>query len=140
MSQRAAIMTVTSSTQISEIINQFENSSQDLLLIDADTLVPKPILELMSDYPMGISSAMVSNNYGGNVEVGGGAIVSASSEYHRAEAGTHDFVGLLRLSVNQKSEIISALSAIRDTNLSGKRIDLVLVASIYKFSSDANFT
>ena len=130
MSQRAAIMTVTSSTQISEIITQFENSSQDLLLIDVDTLVPKPILELMSDYPMGISSSMVSKNYGGNVEVGGGAIVSASSEYHRAEAGTHDFVGLLRLSVNQKSEIISALSAIRDTNLSGKRIDLVLVALV----------
>ncbi|MEN9679892.1 MAG: hypothetical protein RLZ57_1021 [Actinomycetota bacterium] len=130
MSQQVVSMSVTSSTKISEILHKFENSSQDLLLIDVDTLIPQPVMELMSDYPMGVSSALVSKNYGGNVELGGGNLVSASSEYHRAEAGTDDFVGLLRLSQKQKPEIVNSLRAIENTKLPGKTIDLVLVGLI----------
>lgn len=130
MSQQASLMQVTGSTKIAEIIDNFENNAQDLLLIDTDTLVPTPIMELMSDYPMGASNAMVTSNFGGNIEVGGGAVISASSDYHRAEAGTHDFVGLLRLSQKQRHEILSALNAIKDGNYPGKKIDLVLVALI----------
>lgn len=130
MSQQVVSMSVTSSTKISEIIHNFENSSQDLLLIDADTLAPNPVMELMSDYPMGVSSALVSKNYGGNVELGGGNLVSASSQYHRAEAGNSDFVGILRLSQKQRIEILSTLKSIQNTELPGKTIDLVLVALI----------
>ena len=130
MSQQVVSMSVTSSTKISEIVHKFENSSSDLLLIDSDTSVPPPVMELMSDYPMGVSSALVSKNYGGNVELGGGNLVSASSDYHRAEAGTDDFVGILRLSKKQKAEIINALKAIEKTSVPGKTIDLVLVAMI----------
>ena len=130
MSQQVVSMLVTSSTKISEIRAKFEDSSADLLLIDTDTLIPQPVMELMSDYPMGVSSALVSKNYGGNVEVGGGNLVSASSEYHRAEAGTDDFVGVLRLSQRQKSEITNALRAIEGSNHPGKTIDLLLVGLI----------
>ena len=130
MSQQVVSMSVTSSTKISEILHKFENSSSDLLLIDSDTSVPPPVMELMSDYPLGVSSALVSKNYGGNVELGGGNLVSASSDYHRAEAGTDDFVGILRLSKRQKAEIINALKAIEKTSVPGKTIDLVLVAMI----------
>ena len=130
MSQQVLSMLVTSSTKISEIRSKLENSSQDLLLIDTDTLVPQPVMELMSDYPMGVSSALVSKNYGGNVEVGGGNLVSASSDYHRAEAGTDDFVGILRLSLRQKNEILNSLIAIENRNYSGKTIDLILVGLI----------
>ena len=130
MSQQVVSMSVTSSTKISEVIQKFENSSQDLLLIDSDTSVPEPVMELMSDYPMGVSGALVSKNYGGNVELGGGNLVSASSDYHRAEAGNSDFVGLLRLSQKQRTEILQTLRAIENTNLPGKSIDLILVGLI----------
>ena len=130
MSQQVVSMSVTSSTKISEVIQKFENSSQDLLLIDSDTSVPEPVMELMSDYPMGVSGALVSKNYGGNVELGGGNLVSASSDYHRAEAGNSDFVGLLRLSQKQRTEILQALRATENTNLPGKSIDLILVGLI----------
>ena len=47
-------------TKISEVLKAFESGNQDLLLIDENTVVTKPHLELLTDYPRTVTTALVS--------------------------------------------------------------------------------
>jgi len=117
-------------TKISDVLMEFESSNQDLLLVDENTVITKPHLELLTDYPRKVTTALVSKLKGGETRVSQGRITGASSDFHEVGHGNHVFLGLIRLSQSQKKEIVETLTKIQNTNHPGNTVDLILVALV----------
>ena len=130
MNQTLTSMIVTASTSIEEIIKKFEESSVDLLLVDENSVIADPHLELLTDYPRGASAALVATEKNGNTLVRQNRIASASSASHNVTIGNRQFAGALRLSQKQRSEILSALTSAALRKAQGNALDLVLVALV----------
>ena len=130
MSVNLRTLVVNKSTKISEIIEIFSEISTDLLLVDENTIITKPHLELLTDYPRGTTTALVAPLFHGDVRVTGGRVAGASSKFHTLKGGNKTFVGILSLSQNQRDSIITTLSAVKDNETYGEAIDLVLVALV----------
>ena len=130
MTANLRTLDVDQGTKISDVLAAFQSSNQDLLLVDVNTVVTKPHLELLTDYPRTVTTALVSKLKDGETRVSQGRITGASSGYHEVGYGNHTFLGIIRLSQSQKAEIVEALSSVKDTNHSGSTIDLILVALV----------
>jgi hypothetical protein len=57
-------------------------------------------------------------------------VAGASSKFHTLKGGNNTFVGILRLSQNQRDAIITTLTAVKNSETYGEAIDLVLVALV----------
>jgi hypothetical protein len=123
-------LTVSAKTSLSEILEMFQSSTRDLLLIDDRTVITEPHLELLTDYPRSTSAALVAIVKNGNTLVRQNRIASASSESHKVTIGNRDFVGALRLSQNQRKLILPALESAITYKARGNALDLLLVALV----------
>ena len=130
MSVNLRSLAVNKSTKISEIIEIFSQSDTDLLLVDENSIVSKPHLELLTDYPRGTTTALVAPMFQGDTRVTGDRIAGASSKFHTIERGNNSFVGILRLSQNQREAIIETLEKVKNSEAYGQAIDIVLVALV----------
>jgi phosphatidylserine synthase len=130
MSVNLRTLLVNKSTKISEIIEIFSESDTDLLLVDENTIVTKPHLELLTDYPRGATTALVAPMFYGDTRVTGDRVAGASSKFHNLAGGNNTFVGILRLSQNQREEIISTLNEVKNSEAYGEAIDLILIALV----------
>ena len=117
-------------TKIAEILEAFESSNQDLLLVDECSVVTQPHLELLTDYPRTVTTALVTKVKNGLTRVSQGRITGATSGYHEVGHGNHTFLGIMRLSQMQRAEVIEVLTKVKDTKHAGNSIDLVLVALV----------
>ena len=109
MNQSLSSLVVTPATSIEEVLNRFASSTNDLLLIDENSVVADPHLELLTDYPRSSSAALVATEKNGDTLIRQGRIASASSASHKVTIGNRRFVGIIRLSQKQRDEIIPAL-------------------------------
>ena len=136
-------ISVADSTKISEILTAFNESKFDLILIDENSVFSQPHLELLTDYPRKTATALVAPLYDGETRVIGDRVVGASSSFHTAGGGNSTFVGAMRLSQNQRNDVIAALGAIDKSGVSGHPLDLILVAlvraGIYVASAQLTF-
>ena len=130
MSVNLRTLVVNKSTKISEIIEIFSESDTDLLLVDENAIVTKPHLELLTDYPRGATTALVAPMFQGDTRVTGDRVAGASSKFHNLAGGNNTFVGILRLSQNQREEIISTLNEVKNSEAYGEAIDLILIALV----------
>jgi hypothetical protein len=130
MSVNLRSLAVNKSTKISEIIEIFSQSDTDLLLVDENSIVSKPHLELLTDYPRGTTTALVAPMFQGDTRVTGDRVAGASSKFHTIERGNNSFVGILRLSQNQREAIIETLGKVKNSEAYGEAIDLVLIALV----------
>jgi phosphatidylserine synthase len=130
MSVNLRSLLVNKGTKISEIIEIFSESNTDLLLVDENSVVTKPHLELLTDYPRLTTTALVAPTFHGDTRVTGDRVAGASSKFHNLVGGNNTFVGILRLSQNQRAEIISTLTDVKNSEAYGEAIDLVLVALV----------
>lgn len=128
MTQSLSSLVVTPATTINEVLNTFLATQSDLLLIDENSVVADPHMELLTDYPRSASAALVATEKNGDTLVRQNRIASASSASHKVTIGNRKFVGLLRLSQKQREEIATALQNAATTKARGNAIDLVLVA------------
>jgi len=128
MNQSLSSLVVTPATTINEILTAFIDSQNDLLLIDENSVVADPHMELLTDYPRSASAALVAAEKNGDTLVRQNRIASASSATHKVTIGNRKFVGVLRLSQKQRSEIISTLESAAQHKVRGNALDLVLVA------------
>ena len=128
MNQSLSSLVVTSATTINEILTVFIDSQNDLLLIDENSVVADPHMELLTDYPRSASAALVAVEKNGDTLVRQNRIASASSASHKVTIGNRKFVGVLRLSQKQRTEIIAALENALIHKVRGNALDLVLVA------------
>ena len=128
MNQSLSSLVVTPATTINEILTLFTDSQSDLLLIDENSVVADPHMELLTDYPRSASAALVAVEKNGDTLVRQNRIASASSASHKVTIGNRKFVGVLRLSQKQRTEIIAALENALTHKVRGNALDLVLVA------------
>jgi len=128
MNQSLSSLVVTPATTINEILKAFIDSQSDLLLIDENSVVADPHMELLTDYPRSTSTALVAVEKNGDTLVRQNRIASASSASHKVTIGNRKFVGVLRLSQKQRTEIIAALENALTHKVRGNALDLVLVA------------
>lgn len=130
MTANLRTLAVNEETKISEVLQAFQSTNQDLLLIDQKTIITKPHLELLTDYPRTVTTALVSKIKNGDTRISQGRITGASSGYHEVGYGNHNFLGIIRLSQYQREEITAVLSKIDGSKYSGNAIDLILVALV----------
>jgi phosphatidylglycerophosphate synthase len=128
MNQSLSSLVVTPATTINEVLTVFIDSQNDLLLIDENSVVADPHMELLTDYPRSASAALVAVEKNGDTLVRQNRIASASSASHKVTIGNRKFVGVLRLSQKQRTEIIAALENALTHKVRGNALDLVLVA------------
>ena len=128
MDKSLTSLVVTSSTKVREILDSFKALDSDLLLLDQNSIIAQPHLELLTDYPRSASVALVSTQKNGDTLVRQNRIASASSSSHKVTIGNRNFAGAIRISQRQRDEVIKALEGAANANLSGNAIDLVLVA------------
>ena len=60
MTQSLSSLVVTPATTINEVLNTFLATQSDLLLIDENSVVADPHIELLTDYPRSASAALVA--------------------------------------------------------------------------------
>jgi len=128
MDQSLTSLVVTSSTKVREILDSFKALDSDLLLLDQNSVIAQPHLELLTDYPRSASVALVATQKNGDTLVRQNRIASASSSSHKVTIGNRNFAGAIRISQRQRDEVIKALEGAANANLSGNAIDLILVA------------
>jgi hypothetical protein len=128
MDKSLTSLVVTSSTKVREILDSFKASNSDLLLLDLNSVIAQPHLELLTDYPRSASVALVSTQKNGDTLVRQNRIASASSSSHKVTIGNRNFAGAIRISQRQRDGVIKALEGAANSELSGNAIDLVLVA------------
>lgn len=128
MDKSLTSLVVTSSTKVREILDSFKALDSDLLLLDQNSVIAQPHLELLTDYPRSASVALVSTQKNGDTLVRQNRIASASSSSHEVTIGNRNFAGAIRISQRQRDEVIKALEGAANSELSGNAIDLVLVA------------
>lgn len=130
MSNELDYFYVNTKTSLSEILNKFEVINRDLILLDERTVITKPHLELLTDYPRSTTAALVAVAKNGNTLVRQNRVASASSASHKVTIGNRDFVGAVRLSQNQREAIIEVLTKAISAGAKGNAIDLLLVALV----------
>ena len=128
MDKSLTSLVVTSSTKVREILDSFKALDSDLLLLDQNSIIAQPHLELLTDYPRSASVALVATQKNGDTLVRQNRIASASSSSHKVTIGNRNFAGAIRISQRQRDEVIKALEGAANANLSGNAIDLILVA------------
>ena len=128
MDKSLTTVLVTSSTTVREVLDCFKATSDDLLLLDQNSVIAQPHLELLTDYPRSASVALVATQKNGDTFVRQNRIASASSQSHIVTLGNRNFAGALRISQNQREHVISALEGAIESRLPGNAIDLSLVA------------
>ena len=130
MSNELDYFYVNTKTSLSEILNKFEVINKDLILLDERTVITKPHLELLTDYPRSTTAALVAVAKNGNTLVRQNRVASASSASHKVTIGNRDFVGAVRLSQKQREAIIEVLTKAVSAGAKGNAIDLLLVALV----------
>ena len=128
MDKSLTTVLVTSSTTVREVLDCFKATSDDLLLLDQNSVIAQPHLELLTDYPRSASVALIATQKNGDTLVRQNRIASASSQSHKVTLGNRNFAGALRISQNQREHVISALEGAIASRLPGNAIDLSLVA------------
>jgi len=128
MDKSLTTVLVTSSTTVREVLDSFKATTDDLLLLDQNSVIAKPHLELLTDYPRSASVALIATQKNGDTLVRQNRIASASSQSHKVTLGNRNFAGALRISQNQREHVISALEGAIASRLPGNAIDLSLVA------------
>jgi phosphatidylglycerophosphate synthase len=121
---------ITAKSSLFDVISEFEASDRDLLLLDERTVIALPHLELLTDYPRGASAALVAVEKNGDTLSRANRIATATSASHKVTIGNRRFVGAMRLSQNQREEILQALRNAASAGAKGNALDLLLVALV----------
>lgn len=110
MSSEISTVYVDSSTTLSSIIKEFENSSSDLVLIESDLEVPQPFLDEIADFPHRQSALLIAAGDGRkDIFVKNKLVRSVVTSLHNCPAANRSSLGAIRLSQLQRGEILAAL-------------------------------
>ena len=131
MSGSKAIVRVNSSNTLSDLLFFYVQSSDDIVLLDENSVITEPHLQLLTDFPRSASAALVGNQTDfADTLVRATQVVSASSVSHKPTEANRIFAGAIRLSKKQAPEITKALNEVIPKNAKGHALDLLLVALV----------
>ena len=119
------------STSLASIIEHLRSTDQDLILEEPGVEVHQPYLDELVDFPHRQSAALVASGKNSKVNdlfVRNKLIRSVRTEVHASPAANRRFVGVIRLSLNQRSEILDALAQGKDAKFASiPLLDLILL-------------
>jgi hypothetical protein len=131
MSDSKEIVRVNSSNTLSDLLTSFINAPDDIVLLDENSVITEPHLQLLTDFPRSASAALVGKQSdSADTLVRASQVVSASSASHKSTEANRVFTGAIRLSKKQAPEITKALEAAIARNAKGHALDLLLVALV----------
>jgi hypothetical protein len=131
MSDSKAIIRVNSSNTLSDLLKFFTDSKDDIVLLDENSVLTEPHLQLLTDFPRSTSAALVGKQTDlADTLVRAGQVVSASSASHKVTEANRAFTGAIRLSKKQAPEITKALEEAIARKAKGHALDLLLVALV----------
>jgi phosphatidylglycerophosphate synthase len=131
MSDSKKIIRVQSSQTLSDLLNLFTKSSDDVVFVDENAVITEPHLELLTDFPRSASAALVGKQTDlADTLVRATQVVSATSASHKPTEANRVFTGAIRLSKKQAPEITKALEQAITKNAKGNPLDLLLVALV----------
>ena len=131
MSDSKAIIRVKSSDTLSGLLKHFADASDDIVLLDENSVITEPHLQLLTDFPRSASAALVGKQTdSADTLVRATQVVSATSAGHKPTEANRVFTGAIRLSKKQAPEITKALEAAITRNAKGHALDLLLVALV----------
>ena len=131
MSDSKAIVRVKSLDTLSDLLKLFIDSSDDIVLLDENSVITEPHLQLLTDFPRSASAALLGKQPDfADTLVRATQVVSASSASHKPTEANRVFAGAIRLSKKQSIEITKALEAAIARNAKGHALDLLLVALV----------
>jgi phosphatidylglycerophosphate synthase len=131
MSDSKAIVRVNSSNTLSDLLSFYVQSSDDIVLLDENSVITEPHLQLLTDFPRSASAALVGKQTDfADTLVRATQVVSASSSSHKPTEANRVFTGAIRLSKKQAPEITKALNEAIPKNAKGHALDLLLVALV----------
>jgi hypothetical protein len=131
MSDSKAIVRVNSSNTLSDLLTFFSQSNDDIVLLDENSVITEPHLQLLTDFPRSATAALVGSQLGfADTLVRATQVVSASSASHKPTEANRVFTGAIRLSKKQAPEIAKALEAAIARKAQGHALNLLLVALV----------
>jgi phosphatidylglycerophosphate synthase len=131
MSTSKPIVKVTSTNTLADLLKFFVDANDDIVLLDENSIITEPHLELLTDFPRSASAALVGNQTGfADTLVRATQVVSASSASHKPTEANRVFTGAIRLSKKQAPEITKALEEAITRKAKGHALDLMLVALV----------
>ena len=131
MSDSKVIVRVNTSNTLSDLLKIFSESSDDIVLLDENSVITEPHLQLLTDFPRSASAALVGNQTDfADTLVRATQVVSASSASHKPTEANRVFTGAIRLSKRQDSEVTRAIEEAITRNAKGHALDLLLVALV----------
>jgi phosphatidylglycerophosphate synthase len=121
---------IETSTSLTTVIETFSSVSDDLILCESTLEIQQPYLDELEDFPHRQSAAIIALAEDGelrDVYMRNKLIRSVLTPLHDSPAANRRFTGILRLSINQRNEIIEALKQGKDSRFSEIRLlDLIL--------------
>jgi hypothetical protein len=131
MSTSKPIVKVTSTNTLADLLKLFVDANDDIVLLDENSIITGPHLELLTDFPRSATAALLGNQIGfADTLVRATQVVSASSASHKPTEANRIFTGAIRLSKKQAPEIKKALEEAITRNAKGHALDLLLVALV----------
>jgi hypothetical protein len=131
MSDSKAIVRVNTSNTLSDLLAFFNQSNDDIVLLDENSVITEPHLQLLTDFPRSATAALVGSQLGfADTLVRATKVVSASSSSHKPTEANRFFTGAIRLSKKQAPEITKALEEAINRKAKGHALDLLLVALV----------
>jgi hypothetical protein len=131
MNQAKQVIRVSSETTLADILQSFVASEDDLVLLDENSVLTEPHLELLTDFPRGASAALVGKETDfADTQVKKNLVVSASSSFHEVTNPNCVFAGALYLSQKHRPEIEKAVAEAIASKATGHALDLLLVAMV----------
>jgi hypothetical protein len=131
MSTSKPIIRVKQTSTLSDLLEVFVSTDDDVVLVDENSVVTEPHLDLLSDFPRSSSAALVGKQAElSDTLVRASLVVSATSASHKPTETNRVFTGAIRLSKKQAPEITSALEQAISRGAQGNALDLLLVALV----------
>ena len=131
MSTSKPIIKVISNNTLTDLLKFFVDANDDIVLLDENSVITEPHLQLLTDFPRSASAALVGTQTGfADTLVRATQVVSTSSASHKPTEANRVFTGAIRLSKKQAPEIKRALEGAIVRNAKGHALDLLLVALV----------
>ena len=131
MSTSKPIVKVTSTNTLADLLKHFVEAKDDIVLLDQNSVITEPHLQLLTDFPRSSSAALVGKaTETSDTLVRATQVVSASSASHKPTEANRVFTGAIRLSKRQAPEITKALEEAIARKAKGHALDLLLVALV----------
>ena len=119
------------STSLDSIIKELRSANQDLILEESGVEVHQPHLDELIDFPHRQSAALVASGKDSKVNdlfVRNKLIRSVRTKIHSSPAANRRFVGVIRLSLHQRPEILDALGQGKEKRFDSiPLLDLILL-------------